>query len=85
MQGLEEFHRLTYFPLQTLDILASHPLASSNYHVCLGMEEREAGAAAKARSLVNIYRSKHAFRNIDFSLHPGNVVGEAAGKSLVSP
>lgn len=69
---------------QTLDILASHPLAPTNYWVCLGMESREAGAAAKAKSLVEEYRARHAFLDIDFSLHPGNIVGEAAGKSYVA-
>lgn len=69
---------------QTLDILASHPLAPTNYWVCLGMESREAGAAAKAKSLVEEYRARHAFLEIDFSLHPGNIVGEAAGKSYVA-
>lgn len=66
---------------QTLDILASHPMASTNYWVCLGMEEREAGGVTKARAIVDGYRARGAFRDIDFSLHPGNIVGEAAGKS----
>ena len=45
------------------------------------MEEREAGASAKAQSLIDSYRSKGAFCDITFSLHPGNIIGESAGKS----
>lgn len=45
------------------------------------MEEREAGASAKAQSLIDSYRSKGAFCDITYSLHPGNIIGESAGKS----
>lgn len=66
---------------ETLDILASHPLASSNYHICLAFEERESGVLCKAKNLVYNYRQRGAFAYIDFSLHPSNIVGESAGKS----
>lgn len=72
---------LPFFTAQTLDILASHPLASSNYNVCLGMEARESGGVAKAQNIVQVYRYRGAFRDICFSVHPDNIVGEAAGKS----
>lgn len=45
------------------------------------MEEREVGAAAKAESLIKRYRAQGAFLDIDFSMHPGDIVGESAGKS----
>lgn len=66
---------------ETLDVLASHPLASTCYYVCLGMEEREAGSSAKAKGLADQYRTKGAFAAISFSIHPGNIIGESAGKS----
>lgn len=56
-------------------------MASTNYNICLGMEEREAGAAAKAKSLVETYRAQGSFAFMDFSIHPSNIVGESAGKS----
>ncbi|PWN32208.1 uncharacterized protein FA14DRAFT_127241 [Meira miltonrushii] len=66
---------------ETLDVLASHPLAKTMYHVCLGMEEREDGAAIKAQMLSDAYRAKGRFADITYSIHPGNIVGESAGKS----
>lgn len=66
---------------ETLDVLASHPLAKTMYHVCLAMEEREEGAAIKAQMLSDAYRAKGRFADITYSIHPGNIVGESAGKS----
>jgi hypothetical protein len=43
------------------------------------MELSEIGAAAKASSLVNDYRTR--FRNIEYTLHPRGIPGEAQGKS----
>jgi hypothetical protein len=64
---------------QTLDAFAAHPRASQVYHVCLGMEAREADAAIKAKQLVDEYSSR--FAQIVWSEHPGDIPGEAAGKS----
>ncbi|KAL7925026.1 glycosyl transferase family group 2 domain-containing protein [Trichoderma austrokoningii] len=63
---------------ETLDVLASHPQAHSCYDIYLGMELRETGGEAKALSLVQRYLKK--FRSIDYTLHPGDIPGEAAGK-----
>ncbi|KDN41059.1 hypothetical protein K437DRAFT_180340 [Tilletiaria anomala UBC 951] len=65
----------------TIGVLASHPLASTSYRICLGMEEREAGAVKKAETLVQFYRAQHVFLDICYSIHPGTIVGESAGKS----
>lgn len=46
--------------------------------VYLGMELRETGGEAKALSLVHRYSKK--FRSIDYTLHPADIPGEAAGK-----
>jgi hypothetical protein len=63
---------------ETLDVLASHPLARTTYDVYLGMEQREVNAESKALSLINEFVKK--FRSIDFTLHPSDIPGEAAGK-----
>ncbi|KAH7328395.1 glycosyl transferase family group 2-domain-containing protein [Stachybotrys elegans] len=63
---------------ETLDVLASHPLAQSSYDVYLGMEQREVNGESKAQSLVQQFAKK--FRSIDYTLHPGDIPGEAAGK-----
>ncbi|UKZ66755.1 uncharacterized protein TrAtP1_007926 [Trichoderma atroviride] len=63
---------------ETLDVLASHPQAHICYDVYLGMELREAGGESKALSLVQRYIRK--FRSIDYTLHPADIPGEAAGK-----
>lgn len=56
-------------------------MASHSYYVCLGMEEREAGAPSKAQSLVDDYCKRGCFADFSYSLHPGNIIGESAGKS----
>ncbi|KAK0527312.1 hypothetical protein OC835_005016 [Tilletia horrida] len=67
---------------ETLDVLASHPLAQTSYRVCLGFEEREVGAVAKAEALIEHYQTtRRAFVDMAFSLHPANIVGESAGKA----
>ena len=45
------------------------------------MEERESGAAKKAETLVQFYRAQRVFLDICYSMHPGTIVGESAGKS----
>jgi hypothetical protein len=42
------------------------------------MEERETEAESKALRLIQEFCKK--FRSIDFSIHPGGIPGEAAGK-----
>ncbi len=43
------------------------------------MEDGEAGAAAKARLLINDF--SRLFRVIEFTLHPRGIEGESQGKS----
>ncbi|KAI6883372.1 hypothetical protein KC325_g5101 [Hortaea werneckii] len=62
----------------TLAILASHELATY-YHVYLALEEREVGVHTKAMDLIASF--KGSFRNMSFTLHPGNLPNEAPGKS----
>ncbi|TLS26768.1 hypothetical protein PpBr36_05417 [Pyricularia pennisetigena] len=63
---------------ETLEVLASHPQARDTYDVYLGMEQRESNAELKAMGLIQEFIKK--FRSIDFTLHPSDIPGEAAGK-----
>lgn len=63
---------------ETLEVLASHPQARDTYDVYLGMEQREKNVELKAMSLISEFVKK--FRSIDFTLHPSDIPGEAAGK-----
>ncbi|KAF5623339.1 glycosyl transferase gt-a type structural fold [Fusarium sp. NRRL 52700] len=63
---------------ETLDVLASHPQAHYSYDVYLGMEHRESSAETKALELIQEFAKK--FRFLDFTLHPSDIPGEAAGK-----
>ncbi|KAJ4272077.1 hypothetical protein NW762_000787 [Fusarium torreyae] len=63
---------------ETLDVLASHSQAHYSYDVYLGMEQREDNAETKALGLIQEFVKK--FRSIDFTLHPSDIPGEAAGK-----
>ncbi|KID77350.1 uncharacterized protein G6M90_00g098280 [Metarhizium brunneum] len=63
---------------ETLDVLASHSQARNCYDVYLGMEQREAESESKALKLIHEFVNK--FRSIDFSIHPADIPGEAAGK-----
>ncbi|KAM0345287.1 hypothetical protein ACHAPU_006686 [Fusarium lateritium] len=63
---------------ETLDVLASHPQAHYSYDVYLGMEQRESDAETKALGLMQEFSKK--FRSLDFTLHPSDITGEAAGK-----
>ncbi|KAH8736997.1 glycosyl transferase family group 2-domain-containing protein [Ilyonectria robusta] len=63
---------------ETLEVLASHPRAQDSYDVYLGMEQRESNAETKALGLIQQFAKK--FRSIDFTLHPSEIPGEAAGK-----
>ncbi|QUC18328.1 uncharacterized protein UV8b_02569 [Ustilaginoidea virens] len=63
---------------ETLDVLASHSQAEYSYDVYLGMEQREHEAESKALRLIQDFAKK--FRSIDFTMHPADIPGEAAGK-----
>ncbi|KAF9770723.1 hypothetical protein IL306_011665 [Fusarium sp. DS 682] len=63
---------------ETLDVLSSHPQAHYSYDVYLGMEHRESNAETKALRLIQEFAKR--FRSLDFTLHPSDIAGEAAGK-----
>jgi hypothetical protein len=63
---------------ETLEVLASHVLARSSYDIYLGMETREQNGESKALSLIQEFAKR--FRSIDYTMHPGDIPGEAAGK-----
>ncbi|KAI9343145.1 glycosyl transferase family group 2-domain-containing protein [Obelidium mucronatum] len=64
---------------ETLDVLASHSLAKTNYKVCLAMEENEAGSEAKAVDIIAGYTG--LFHTITYTVHPKDIPGEIRGKS----
>ncbi|KAJ3120080.1 hypothetical protein HK100_012949 [Physocladia obscura] len=64
---------------ETLDVLASHVKALTQYRICLAMEESEEGSISKARMLLKIYTD--SFFDITFTIHPSNILGEIRGKS----
>lgn len=64
---------------ETLYLLSTQPLALTSYHPVLAMEAREAGSEQKAQQLIAEFRS--SFKDIGYTLHPGGIEGEAAGKS----
>lgn len=64
--------------INTLSVLASHPLAKYAYKVCLAMEEREVGSLAKGESLKAMFQAK--FRSIAVTIHPADIEGELSGK-----
>ncbi|KAI0029813.1 glycosyl transferase family group 2-domain-containing protein [Vararia minispora EC-137] len=63
----------------TLDVLASHPRARTQYEICLAMEQKEACASEKAAHLASLHEK--SFRAVVPSYHPSGVPGEIAGKS----
>ncbi|KAM3522569.1 hypothetical protein NHJ13051_005602 [Beauveria bassiana] len=63
---------------ESLDVLVCHPHAAMTYDVYLGMEQREVKGEAKALELIQEFGKK--FRRMDYTLHPGDIPGEAAGK-----
>ena len=64
--------------INTLSVLASHPLAKYAYKVCLAMEEREVGSLAKGESLKAKFQAK--FRSLTVTIHPADIEGELSGK-----
>ncbi|KAJ2985351.1 hypothetical protein NUW58_g5579 [Xylaria curta] len=63
---------------ETLDVLASHPLARDTYDVYLAMESREQNGDVKAMTIIQEFAKR--FRSIDFTMHPSDIPGEASGK-----
>ncbi|KAJ3023355.1 hypothetical protein HKX48_003466 [Thoreauomyces humboldtii] len=64
---------------ETLDVLASHSRAVTQYKICLAMEESEQGAPDKAAVLMKMYAD--SFFEITYTLHPVGRPGEIRGKS----
>ncbi|KAL4740556.1 glycosyl transferase family group 2-domain-containing protein [Aspergillus similis] len=64
---------------ETLDVLARHPRARSQYEIYLAMEEKEASAAEKAEKLVCSFEKSFAL--IQPTFHPAGLPSEIAGKS----
>ncbi|OAA73165.1 hypothetical protein ISF_00066 [Cordyceps fumosorosea ARSEF 2679] len=63
---------------ESLEVLACHPHAAMTYDVYLAMEQREAKGEAKALELIQEFGRK--FRRMDYTTHPSDIPGEAAGK-----
>ncbi|KAH7309100.1 glycosyl transferase family group 2-domain-containing protein [Stachybotrys elegans] len=63
---------------ETLEVLAAHPQARDSYRICLAMEQREDGGKKKASTLVEEFHDK--FSSIQYTLHPADIAGDAAGK-----
>ncbi|KAJ3214763.1 hypothetical protein HK099_006679 [Clydaea vesicula] len=64
---------------ETLDVLASHTMALTQYKICLAMEETEFGSKQKALVLMRLYSD--SFFEIVYTIHPANLPGEIRGKS----
>ncbi|KAB8356635.1 hypothetical protein FH972_024212 [Carpinus fangiana] len=64
---------------ETLDVFASHNLAASNYYVYLAMEEKDPNGVSVANDLLPRYAGR--FKDIMYTVHPGDIPGEAPGKS----
>ncbi|KAJ3306197.1 hypothetical protein HDU76_004883 [Blyttiomyces sp. JEL0837] len=64
---------------ETLDILASHSRAMTQYKICMAMEESEQGAAEKGQTLMKMYIN--SFFDITYTIHPVGRPGEIRGKS----
>merc|ERR1719181_1261233 len=64
----------------TLKNIGSSPMARDCIRVVLAMEERE-GPAVREKAARLIERASHMFADLTAVYHPGNRVGEIAGKS----
>lgn len=71
----EDLHTLR----TTLNVLASHPRASTQYEVYLAMEQKESDVRDKAAKLLASFEG--SFLDIQSTFHPCNLPGEIAGKS----
>ncbi|KAJ9602457.1 hypothetical protein H2200_013000 [Cladophialophora chaetospira] len=63
----------------SLRVLASHKLARTSYHIFLAMEERDPNATTVAQILMQLFTGK--FREMQWTVHPADLPGEAPGKS----
>ncbi|OAP62472.1 hypothetical protein AYL99_04677 [Fonsecaea erecta] len=63
----------------SLRVLASHNLARSSYDIFLAMEERDPNGVTVARNLIQLFAGK--FREMQYTVHPAGLPGEAPGKS----
>ncbi|OAL29436.1 hypothetical protein AYO20_09173 [Fonsecaea nubica] len=63
----------------SLRVLASHTLAKSSYDIFLAMEERDSNGVDVARNLIQLFAGK--FREMQYTVHPAGLPGEAPGKS----
>jgi hypothetical protein len=64
---------------ESLDVLASHTKALTQYRICLAMEESEEKSIIKAQNLVKMYAD--FFFEISYTIHPAGRKGEIRGKS----
>lgn len=64
---------------ETLDVLASHSIAATQYRICLAMEESETNSHLKAHKLIEKYGD--SFADITYTVHPVGLHGEIRGKS----
>ncbi|KAJ8322558.1 hypothetical protein BDV3_004132 [Batrachochytrium dendrobatidis] len=64
---------------ETLEVLASHSHALTQYKICLAMEATEAGSDIKARKLLRQFQDQ--FYDLTFTIHPADILGEVRGKS----
>jgi hypothetical protein len=64
---------------ESLDVLASHSIALTQYRICLAMEESEENSIIKAQNLVKMYSD--FFFEITYTIHPVGRKGEIRGKS----
>ncbi len=54
-------------------------LIGSLLQICLAMEQRDPDAQTSANALIDAFAPR--FHNMAFTLHPGDIPGEVAGKS----
>ncbi|TPX38579.1 hypothetical protein SeMB42_g06650 [Synchytrium endobioticum] len=64
---------------ETLDVLASHTRALTQYKICLAMEESESNSHQKAHTLKKLYGD--FFYEIVHTIHPAGLECEIRGKS----
>jgi hypothetical protein len=64
--------------LASLSVESSNIKADFSSQIYLGMETREQNGESKALSLIQEFAKR--FRSIDYTMHPGDIPGEAAGK-----
>jgi hypothetical protein len=65
--------------METLDTLAYHSRASTDYAVILAMEQGEKDSDKKAEKLISHFSGK--FMELRYTIHPSGIPGEARGKS----